>query len=65
MPVGELNYNPKLRELEERCVDDFLIEKDTLLHTSQEEKIKVIGERYGRPQFITWSDNSAGHTLFG
>jgi len=53
MPIGELNYDHKMRELEERCVDDFLIEKDTLLHTSQEEKIKVIGERYGRPQFTT------------
>ena len=33
-------------------MDDFLREKDTLLHTSQEEKTKVIGERYGMPQFL-------------
>ena len=35
----------KLSMFEERCVDGYLREKDTLLHATQEEKIKVIGER--------------------
>lgn len=30
---------------EERCVDGYLREKDTLLHATQEEKIRVIGDR--------------------
>ena len=36
----------KLTLFEERCVDGYLREKDTLLHATQEEKIKVIGDRY-------------------
>ena len=37
----------KLTMFEERCVDGYLREKDTLLHATQEEKIRVIGDRYG------------------
>ena len=36
----------KLTMFEERCVDGYLREKDTLLHATQEEKVKVIGDRY-------------------
>lgn len=35
----------KLTMFEERCVDGYLREKDTLLHATQEEKVKVIGDR--------------------
>ncbi|XP_074627353.1 transient receptor potential cation channel subfamily M member-like 2 isoform X1 [Acropora palmata] len=35
----------KLTLFEERCVDGYLREKDTLLHATQEEKIKIIGDR--------------------
>jgi len=43
-PKGE-NYNVEMKVFEERCVDDYIREKDTLLHASQEEKIRVIGDR--------------------
>ena len=35
----------KMSLFEERCVDGYLREKDTLLHATQEEKIRVIGDR--------------------
>ena len=35
----------KLTMFEERCVDGYLREKDTLLHATQEEKIRVIGDK--------------------
>ena len=31
---------------EERCADDYLRQKNTLLCSTQEEKIRVIGDRY-------------------
>ncbi|KAL9968654.1 hypothetical protein ACROYT_G020769 [Oculina patagonica] len=41
----EPNDLQKISMFEERCVDCFLREKDTLLHATQEEKIRVIGDR--------------------
>ena len=41
----ETNDLQKLMMFEERCVDSYLREKDTLLHASQEEKIRVMGDR--------------------
>ncbi|KAJ7375644.1 Transient receptor putative cation channel sub M member 7, partial [Desmophyllum pertusum] len=35
----------KLMMFEERCVDCYLREKDTLRHATQEEKIRVMGDR--------------------
>ena len=37
-----------MKVFEERCVDDYIREKDTLLHASQEEKIRLIGDRYDK-----------------
>ena len=45
LPLKECDLQ-KLTLFEERCVDLYLREKDTLLHATQEEKIKVIGDRY-------------------
>ena len=41
----ETNDLQKIMMFEERCVDSYLREKDTLLHASQEEKIRVMGDR--------------------
>ena len=41
----EMNDLQKIMMFEERCVDSYLREKDTLLHASQEEKIRVMGDR--------------------
>ena len=41
----EPNDLQKLIMFEERCVDSYLREKDTLLHATQEEQIRVMGDR--------------------
>ena len=42
----ETNDLQKLMMFEERCVDSYLREKDTLLHATQEEQMRVMGDRY-------------------
>ena len=41
----EIDDLQKLMMFEERCVDCYLREKDTLRHATQEEKIRVMGDR--------------------
>lgn len=41
----ETNDLQKLMMFEERCVDSYLREKDTLLHATQEEQMRVMGDR--------------------
>ncbi|KAJ7363533.1 Transient receptor putative cation channel sub M member 7 [Desmophyllum pertusum] len=41
----EMDDLQKLMMFEERCVDCYLREKDTLRHATQEEKIRVMGDR--------------------
>ena len=45
----ETNDLQKLMMFEERCVDSYLREKDTLLHATQEEQMRVMGDRYILP----------------
>lgn len=58
---SELSLNDsdlqKLTLFEERCVDGYLREKDTLLHATQEEKIKVIGDRYVAQSHVSSNAN--------
>lgn len=44
-------YNDNLKLFEERCMDDLLRQK-TLLQATQEEKIRVIGDRYNWLEFL-------------
>lgn len=54
----------KLTLFEERCVDGYLREKDTLLHATQEEKIKVIGDRYVAQSLSPQTRMKKNHHLF-
>ena len=39
-----------MKIFEERCVDEYLREKNALLRATQEEQIRVINDRYNQPE---------------
>ncbi|CAH3032487.1 unnamed protein product, partial [Porites lobata] len=44
------SYDNSMKIFEERCVDEYLREKNALLRATQEEQIRVINDRYNQPE---------------